>query len=174
MERGLYINGKLHYRSSDFGECATNAIDFLHEEWVNHKGDNSSSQIEYLRAVREIMIIKDDVSHATYNENILVIKPIEEKKYIVSYVTEFEECADTTDEDFISSELKYVCDERHVEKVYRRLRNFLEIEIQGRGFKSFDEMLGDEIECLQDTDEVYEVYDKLKREFHCVTITQLK
>ena len=59
MERGLYINGKLHYRSSDFGECATNAIDFLHEEWVNHKGDNSSSQIEYLRAVREIMIIKD-------------------------------------------------------------------------------------------------------------------
>ena len=174
MKRGLYINGKLHYRSSDFGECATNAIDFLHEEWVNHKGDNSSSQIEYLRAVREIMIIKDDVSHATYNENILVIKPIEEKKYIVSYVTEFEECADTTDEDFISSELKYVCDERHVEKVYRRLRNFLEIEIQGRGFKSFDEMLGDEIECLQDTDEVYEVYDKVKREFHCVTITQLK
>ena len=174
MERGLYINGKLHYRSSDFGECATNAIDFLHEEWVNHKGDNSSSQIEYLRAVREIMIIKDDVSHATYNENALVIKPIEEKKYIVSYVTEFEECADTTEEDFISSELKYVCDERHVEKVYRRLRKFLEIEIQDRGFKLFDEMLGDEIECLQDTDEVYEVYDKLKREFHCVTITQLK
>lgn len=174
MERGLYINGKLHYRSSDFVECATNAIDFLHEEWVNHKGDNSSSQIEYLRAVREIMIIKDDVSHATYNENTLVIKPIEEKRYIVTYVTEFEECADTTDEDFISSELKYVCDERHVEKVYRRLRNFLEIEIQGRGFKSFDEMLGDEIECLQDTDEVYEVYDKVKREFHCVTITQLK
>ena len=174
MERGLYINGKLHYRSSDFGECATNAIDFLHEEWVNHKGDNSSSQIEYLRAVREIMIIKDDVSHATYNENTLVIKPIEEKKYIVSYVTEFEECADTTDEDFISSELKYVCDERHVEKVYRRLRNFLEIEIQDRGFKLFDEMLGDEVECLQDTDETYEIYDKEKRAFHHITITQLK
>ena len=174
MERGLYINGKLHYRSSDFGECATNAIDFLHEEWVNHKEDNSSSQIEYLRAVREIMIIKDDVSHATYNENTLVIKPIEEKKYIVSYVTEFEECADTTDEDFISSELKYVCDERHVEKVYRRLRNFLEIEIQDRGFKLFDEMLGDEVECLQDTDETYEIYDKEKRAFHHITITQLK
>ena len=173
MERGLYINGKLHYRSSDFGECAANAINFLHEEWVNHKWDNSSSQIEYLRAVREITVIKDDVSHATYNENTLVIKPIEEKKYIVSYVTEFEECADTTDEDFISSELKYVCDERHVEKVYRRLRNFLEIEIQ-KGFKSFDEMLGDEVECLQDTDEVYEVYDKLKRAFHCITITQIK
>ena len=96
MERGLYINGKLHYRSSDFGECATNAIDFLHEEWVNHKGDNSSSQIEYLRAVREIMIIKDDVSHATYNENTLVIKPIEEK-YLVRYVVEFEEDVDLTD-----------------------------------------------------------------------------
>ena len=173
MERGLYINGKLHYRSSDFGECAANAIDFLHKVWLNHKGDNSLSQIEYLRAVRDITVIKDDVSHATYNENTLVIKPIEEKKYIVSYVTEFEECADTTDEDFISSELKYVCDERHVEKVYRRLRNFLEIEIQ-KGFKSFDEMLGDEVECLQDTDEVYEVYDKLKRAFHCITITQIK
>ena len=174
MERGLYINGKLHYRSSDFGECAANAIDFLHKVWLNHKGDNSLSQIEYLRAVREIMIIKDNVSHATYNENTLVIKPIEEKKYIVSYVTEFEERADTTDEDFISSELKYVCDERHVEKVYRRLRNFLEIEIQGRGFKLFDEMLGDEIECLQDTDETYEVYDKRKKRFHLVRIREFK
>lgn len=174
MERGLYINGKLHYRSSNFGECAANAIDFLHEVWLNHKGDDSSSQIEYLRAVREITVIKDDVSQSTYNGNILVIKPIEEKRYMVSYVTEFEECADTTDEDFISSELKYVCDEKHVEKVYRRLRNFLEVEIQYRGFKSFDEMLGDEVECLQDTDEVYEVYNKLKREFYRVTITQLK
>lgn len=174
MERGLYINGNLHYRSSDFGECVTNAIDFLHEEWVNHKEDNSSSQIEYLRAVREIMIIKDNVSHATYNENTLVIKPIEEKKYIVTYVTEFEECADTTDEDFISSELKYVCDGRHVEKIYRRLRNFLEKEIQDRGFKLFDEMLGDEIECLQDTDETYEVYDKRKKRFHLVRIREFK
>lgn len=174
MKRGLYINGKLHYSSSDFGECAANAIDFLHEVWLNHKGDNSSSQIEYLHAVREIMINKDDVSQSTYNGNILVIKPIEEKRYMVSYVTEFEECADTTDEDFISSELKYVCDEKHVEKVYWRLRNFLEVEIQYRGFKSFDEMLGDEVECLQDTDEVYEVYNKLKREFYRVTITQLK
>ena len=120
------------------------------------------------------MIIKDNVSHATYNENTLVIKPIEEKKYIVSYVTEFEERADTTDEDFISSELKYVCDERHVEKVYRRLRNFLEIEIQGRGFKLFDEMLGDEVECLQDTDETYEVYDKRKKRFHLVRIREFK
>ena len=174
MERGLYINGKLYYRSSDFGECAANAIDFLHKVWLIHKGDNSLSQIEYLRAVREIMIIKDNVSHATYNENTLVIKPIEEKKYIVSYVTEFEERADTTDEDFISSELKYVCDERHVEKVYRRLRNFLEIEIQGRGFKLFDEMLGDEVECLQDTDETYEVYDKRKKRFHLVRIREFK
>ena len=174
MEKGVYINGNLRYRSTNFEKCAENAIDFLHEEWVNHKGDNSSSQIEYLRAVREIMIIKDDVSHATYNENTLVIKPIEEKKYIVSYVTEFEECADTTDEDFISSELKYVCDERHVEKVYRRLRNFLEIEIQDRGFKLFDEMLGDEVECLQDTDETYEVYDKRKKRFHVVRIKEFK
>ena len=174
MERGLYINGKLHYRSSDFGECVTNAIDFLHEEWVNHKEDNSSSQIEYLRAVREIMIIKDNISQSTYNGNILVIKPIEEKKYIVTYVTEFEECADTTDEDFVSSELKYVCDGRHVEKVYRRLRNFLEKEIQDRGFKLFDEMLGDEIECLQDTDETYEVYDKREKRFHLVRIREFK
>lgn len=174
MERGLYINGKLHYRSSDFEECATNAIDFLHEEWVNHKGDNSSSQIEYLRAVRDIMIIKDNISQSTYNGNILVIKPIEENKYIVSYVTEFEECVDTTDEDFISSELKYVCDGRHVEKIYRRLCNFLELEIQGQGFKSFDEMLGDEIECLQDTDETYEVYDKRKKRFHLVRIREFK
>lgn len=174
MKRGLYINGKLHYSSSDFGECAANAIDFLHEEWLNHKGDNSSSPIEYLRAVKEITVIKDDVSHATYNENTLVIKPIEEKRYIVSYVTEFEECADTTDEDFISSELKYVCDEKHVEKVYWRLRNYLQIEIQDRGFKSFDEMLGDEVECLQDTDETYEVYDKRKKRFHVVRIREFK
>ena len=173
MERGLYINGKLHYRSSDFGECATNAIDFLHEEWVNHKGDNSSSQIEYLRAVREIMIIKDDVSHATYNGNILVIKPIEEKKYLVRYTVEFEEDVDLTDEDWISKEFKYICNADKVRKIYTRLRDCLEIEIQ-KGFKSFDEMLGDEVECLQDTDEVYEVYDKLKRAFHCITITQIK
>ena len=174
MEIGLYINGKLYYSSSNFEECAATAIDYLRTEWLKHKGDNPLSQIEYVRAVREIMEIKDYFSQSTYNENTLVIKPIEEKRYIVSYVTEFEECADTTDEDFISSELKYICDEKHVEKVYRRLRNFLEIEIQDRGFKSFDEMLGAEVECLQDTDEVYEVYDKVKREFHCVRITQLK
>ena len=173
MERGLYINGNLRYRSSDFGECATNAIDFLHEEWVNHKGDNSSSPIEYLRAVREITVIKDDVSQSTYNGNILVIKPIEEK-YLVRYVVEFEEDVDLTDEDWISKELRYICYANNVRKIYTSLRNFLELEIQVRGFKSFDEMLGDEIECLQDTDETYEIYDKEKRAFHIVTITQLE
>ena len=173
MKRGLYINGKLHYRSSDFEECATNAIDFLHEEWMNHKGDDSSSPIEYLRAVREITVIKDDVSHATYNGNILVIKPIEEKKYLVRYTVEFEEDVDLTDEDWISKELRYICYANNVRKIYTRLRDCLEIELQ-KGFKSFDEMLGDEVECLQDTDEVYEVYDKLKRAFHCITITQIK
>ena len=174
MERGLYINGKLHYRSSDFGECAANAIDFLHEEWVNHKWDDSSSQIEYLRAVREITVIKDDVSHATYNKNTLVIKPIEEKKYLVRYTVEFEEDVDLTDEDWISKELRYICYANNVRKIYTSLRKFLELEIQVRGFKSFDEMLGDEIECLQDTDETYEIYDKEKRAFHIVTITQLE
>ena len=173
MERGLYINGKLHYRSSDFGECAANAIDFLHKVWLNHKGDNSLSQIEYLRAVRDITVIKDDVSHATYNENTLVIKPIEEK-YLVRYVVEFEEDVDLTDEDWISKELRYICYANNVRKIYTRLRDFLEIEVQNRGFKSFDEMLGDEIECLQDTDETYEIYDKEKRAFHIVTITQLE
>ena len=173
MERGLYINGKLHYRSSDFGECAANAIDFLHKVWLNHKGDNSLSQIEYLRAVRDITVIKDDVSHATYNENTLVIKPIEEK-YLVRYVVEFEEDVDLTDEDWISKELSYICYANNVRKIYTSLRNFLELEIQVRGFKSFDEMLGDEIECLQDTDETYEIYDKEKRAFHIVTITQLE
>ena len=173
MERGLYINGKLHYRSSDFGECAANAIDFLHKVWLNHKGDNSLSQIEYLRAVRDITVIKDDVSHATYNENTLVIKPIEEK-YLVRYVVEFEEDVDLTDEDWISKELRYICYANNVRKIYTSLRNFLELEIQVRGFKSFDEMLGDEIECLQDTDETYEIYDKEKRAFHIVTITQLE
>ena len=173
MKRGLYINGKLHYRSSDFGECAANAIDFLHKVWLNHKGDNSLSQIEYLRAVRDITVIKDDVSHATYNENTLVIKPIEEK-YLVRYVVEFEEDVDLTDEDWISKELRYICYANNVRKIYTSLRNFLELEIQVRGFKSFDEMLGDEIECLQDTDETYEIYDKEKRAFHIVTITQLE
>ena len=173
MERGLYINGKLHYRSSDFGECAANAIDFLHKVWLNYKGDNSLSQIEYLRAVREITVIKDDVSHATYNENTLVIKPIEEK-YLVRYVVEFEEDVDLTDEDWISKELRYICYANNVRKIYTSLRKFLELEIQVRGFKSFDEMLGDEIECLQDTDETYEIYDKEKRAFHIVTITQLE
>ena len=167
MKRGLYINGKLHYR-------AANAIDFLHKVWLNHKGDNSLSQIEYLRAVRDITVIKDDVSHATYNENTLVIKPIEEKKYLVRYTVEFEEDVDLTDEDWISKEFKYICNADKVRKIYTRLRDCLELDIQARSCKSFDEMLGDEIECLQDTDEVYEVYDKVKREFHCVTITQLK
>ncbi len=59
-------------------------------------------------------------------------------------------------------------------ELYWRLRNFLEIEIQDRGFKSFDEMLGDEVECLQDTDEVYEVYDKRKKRFHVVRIREFK
>ena len=173
MERGLYINGNLRYRSTNFEKCAENAIDFLYNEWLNHKWDNSSSQIEYLRAVREITVIKDDVSHATYNENTLVIKPIEEK-YLVRYVVEFEEDVDLTDEDWISKELRYICYANNVRKIYTRLRDFLEIEVQNRGFKSFDEMLGDEIECLQDTDETYEIYDKEKRAFHIVTITQLE
>ena len=122
--------------------------------------------------MREITVIKDDVSHATYNGNTLVIKPIEEK-YLVRYVVEFEEDVDLTDEDWISKELRYICYANNVRKIYTRLRDCLEIELQ-KGFKSFDEMLGDEVECLQDTDEVYEVYDKLKRAFHCITITQIK
>lgn len=173
MERGLYINGKLHYRSSDFGECATNAIDFLHEEWLNHKEDSSSSSIQYISAVREITNVKDNFVQTTYNGNTLEIKPIEEK-YLVRYAVEFEESADLTDEDCISKELRYICYANNVRKIYTRLRNFLELEIQGQGFKSFDEMLGDEIECLQDTDEVYEIYDKEKRVFYIITITQLE
>lgn len=173
MERGLYINGKLHYRSSDFGECAENAIDFLYNEWLNHKEDSSSSSTQYISAVREITNVKDNFVQTTYNGNTLEIKPIEEK-YLVRYVVEFEEDVDLTDEDWISKELRYICYANNVRKIYTRLRDFLEIEVQNRGFKSFDEMLGDEIECLQDTDETYEIYDKEKRAFHHITITQLK
>ena len=177
MEIGLYINGKLYYSSSNFEECAATAIDYLRTEWLKHKDDVSASpasSIRYLQSVREITDIKGYLSQTTYDGNELVIKPNEEKKYIVSYLTEFEEGADTTNEDSISTEYKYICNADKVRKVYARLRDCLELDIQARGFKSFDEMLGDEIECLQDTDEVYEVYDKVKREFHCVTITQLK
>ena len=173
MERGLYINGNLRYRSTNFEKCAENAIDFLYNEWLNHKEDSSSSSIQYISAVREITNVKDNFVQTTYNGNTLEIKPIEEKKYLVRYTVEFEEDVDLTDEDWISKEFKYICNADKVRKIYTRLRDCLEIEIQ-KGFKSFDEMLGDEVECLQDTDEVYEVYDKLKRAFHCITITQIK
>ena len=172
MERGLYINGNLRYRSTNFEKCAENAIDFLYNEWLNHKEDSSSSSIQYISAVREITNVKDNFVQTTYNGNTLEIKPIEEK-YLVRYAVEFEESADLTDEDWISKELRYICYANNVRKIYTRLRDCLEIEIQ-KGFKSFDEMLGDEVECLQDTDEVYEVYDKLKRACHCITITQIK
>ena len=172
MEKGVYINGNLRYRSTNFEKCAENAIDFLYNEWLNHKEDSSSSSIQYISAVREITNVKDNFVQTTYNGNTLEIKPIEEK-YLVRYAVEFEESADLTDEDWISKEFKYICNADKVRKIYTRLRDCLEIEIQ-KGFKSFDEMLGDEVECLQDTDEVYEVYDKLKRAFHCITITQIK
>ena len=123
--------------------------------------------------MREITNVKDNFVQTTYNGNTLEIKPIEEK-YLVRYAVEFEESADLTDEDWISKELRYICYANNVRKIYTRLRDFLEIEVQNRGFKSFDEMLGDEIECLQDTDETYEIYDKEKRAFHIVTITQLE
>lgn len=172
MEKGVYINGNLHYRSTNFEKCAENAIDFLYNEWLNHKEDSSSSSTQYISAVREITNVKDNFVQTTYNGNTLEIKPIEEK-YLVRYTVEFEESADLTDENWISKEFKYICNADKVRKIYTRLRDCLEIEIQ-KGFKSFDEMLGDEVECLQDTDEVYEVYDKLKRAFHCITITQIK
>lgn len=173
MEKGVYINGNLRYRSTNFEKCAENAIDFLYNEWLNHKEDSSSSSIQYISAVREITNVKDNFVQTTYNGNTLEIKPIEEK-YLVRYAVEFEESADLTDEDWISKELRYICYANNVRKIYTSLRKFLELEIQVRGFKSFDEMLGDEIECLQDTDETYEIYDKEKRAFHIVTITQLE
>lgn len=173
MERGLYINGNLCYRSTNFEKCAENAIYFLYNEWLKHKEDSSSSSTQYISAVREITNVKDNFVQTTYNGNTLEIKPIEEK-YLVRYAVEFEKSADLTDEDWISKELRYICYANNVRKTYTSLRNFLELEIQVRGFKSFDEMLGDEIECLQDTDETYEIYDKEKRAFHIVTITQLE
>ena len=173
MEKGVYINGNLRYRSTNFEKCAENAIDFLYNEWLNHKEDSSSSSIQYISAVREITNVKDNFVQTTYNGNTLEIKPIEEK-YLVRYAVEFEESADLTDEDWISKELSYICYANNVRKIYTSLRNFLEIEIQGRGFKLFDEMLGDEIECLQDTDETYEVYDKRKKRFHLVRIREFK
>lgn len=172
MERGVYINGNLCYRSTNFEKCAENAIYFLYNEWLKHKEDSSSSSTQYISAVREITNVKDNFVQTTYNGNTLEIKPIEEK-YLVRYTVEFEKSADLTDEDWISKEFKYICNADKVRKIYTRLRDCLEIELQ-KGFKSFDEMLGDEVECLQDTDEVYEVYDKLKRAFHCITITQIK
>lgn len=173
MNIGLYINGNLRYRSTNFEKCAENAFDFLYSERLKHKEVDFSSSMEYIHAVDEITIIKDNVSQTTYKGNTLVIKPIEKKKYLVCYAVEFEESADLTDEDFISSEIKYICMEDKLVKIYTRLRNYLEINIQ-KGFKSFDEMLGDEIECLQDTNETYEIYDKEKRAFHIITITELK
>lgn len=173
MEKGVYINGNLCYRSTNFEKCAENAIYFLYNEWLKHKEDSSSSSTQYISAVREITNVKDNFVQTTYNGNTLEIKPIEEK-YLVRYAVEFEKSADTTDEDWISKELRYICYANNVRKIYTRLRDFLEIEVQNRGFKSFDEMLGDEIECLQDTDETYEIYDKEKRAFHIITITQLE
>lgn len=182
MKYGLYINNKIVFSSSNKYDCMAKGVEVLTKEYNNNsEKDTENVTTNYL----------DVVCNFTYNArntdgNIfyadclfydiyLEVKPIIDKKYEITYGVSFEKDV-VPNEDYLTMDYKVLCYEDKLDKIIDDLRKRLELNVENDLSvcgKSFDDMLGNEVECLQDEDTIYEVFDTIHKKYHFILVKEV-
>lgn len=181
MRYGLYINNEIVFCSTNKYECMTKGVEVLTKEWSNFYSNADSEQTAKFL---------DEICNFTYNarkasgldfyadchfgDKYIEVKPIAEKTYEIIYKISFEKDV-MTNEDYIFMEQKFLCYENKFDKIMSELRKRLEfdvwnnISVNSIRCESFDDMLGKEVECLQDEKYTYDVLDTIHKKYYTIT-----
>lgn len=181
MKFGFYVNNTLISSSNKWDDCLAMGCNHIHQCYERQ----TITTLTYLLATetwlgdKSLYTLKGkDAKRLQLSNELLEIKCIDEKIFKVTYEISFEKNADISNEDTINVKTEYLCYEDKVSKVYQTLRNDLEhnVEHDINRYKdggSFDEMLGTLVECFEDTEIMYDVYDKYNHKSHTIKIEEV-
>lgn len=186
MKYGLYINNKIILCSSNKYECIEKGLEVLSKELRkirnnNTKKDDAEMTADYLEKVCNFTYNarqKDGenfYADCLFNDKYIEVKPFTEKTYEVIYEISFEKNANLLDEYYIGMQQKFICYETNVDENFKTLKNELEKNVENelsiRG-ETFDDMLGNEVDCIQDGIRIYEVVDNVHKKFHTIKVRE--
>lgn len=164
----VYVNDTFHSSSNDFTKAKLSAVQFLNKKWDEDKEDIFVDAYDYINALNDLTNGAD----TTFNGTDIRFCQEEPKKFSVTYTRTFEDCSQTRNVPFCSFQKKFVCYNAQMNAFKKKLCKELETNAQGNG--DFNTMLQDGlIDCLQDTEMIYEVYVKDTHEFHIVEVKEL-
>ena len=175
MEYGLYINDKMVFSSTNKHDCLTKGVEVLTEEYNNHSAKGATEvTANYLDVVCNFTYKARNASgldfyaDCHFNDKYIEVRPIREKIYEITYKVSFAKDV-VPNEDYFNMEYRLFCYEDKVDKIIDNLRKRLELNVYNdlsvRG-ESFDDMLGKEVECLQDERYTYDVIDTINKKYH--------
>lgn len=182
MKYGLYINNEIVFSSTDRHECMAKGVDMLTKEWNNFYSKDATNTANFLDILSNFTYKArytsgvDFCADCEFGDKHIEVKPFSTKTYEVVYKISFEKDA-IPNEDYVFMEHKVLCYEDKLDKVVKEYRDKLERNVENelsvRG-ETFDDMLGKEIECLQDEDSVYDVFDTINKKYHLILVNEVK
>ena len=183
MKYALYVNNEVVFSSTNKNECMARGVEVLTNEWNAHTSKESDKvTADYLDMVCEFTYKSrnrsgsDFYAECYFNDKYIEVKPFNETVYEVIYKISSEKGA-SSNEDYFQLEHRVLCYEDKVDKIIKQFRNKLERDVENelslRG-ESFDDMLGNEVECLQDERACYDVFNTIHKKFHTIVVNEVK
>lgn len=177
MYIGVYINDCLHFRSKSIDECFASAIEFLNKRWkslncdVENDLQEKSDAGAFVKAIREVTTLYE----TKFDKYSIRIKEIDEKKYLVTYTRTYEECEETSDCEILSTQIRQVCYEHYLNELWDNMRRNAESDAVAKQDNHYIGVClsNGTIDCLQDDENVYELYSHTKHERYVVEIKEL-
>lgn len=169
MYVAIKVNGETHTINGSLDTAITGAISLVNKMWEDNTINSEEVRKDYIAALNSLTLGRP----ATFLGKEITLETYCPKKFSITYTQTFEECTETIGERCLSKQQKFVCVESAVKDYFSSLRNILECDVEGLG-DSFDTLVqrGD-VECLQDTEWVYEAYSKLKHKFYIIEVKEL-
>lgn len=183
MKYALYINNEVVLCSTNKHECIAKGVEVLTREWACFNSNSDTEQTENFLDIMCDFTYKarskdssDFYAECNFGDKHIVVKPFQTKTYEITYKITFEKDAIPNDNYFFM-EHKAICYEERVEKVMCDFREELERNVENDlsiRWKTFDDMLGKEVDCLQDERYIYDVVDNVHKKYHTITCHEVK
>lgn len=180
MKYALYINNEVVLCSTKH-ECIAKGVEVLTKEWGRFNSNSEEQTANFLDMMCDFTYkarsedSSDFYAECKFGDKHIVVKPFQTKIYEITYKISFEKDAIPNDYFFFMKQA--ICYEERVEKVMRDFREELERNVENdlsiRG-KTFDDMLGKEVDCLQDERYIYDVVDNVHKKYHTITCHEVK
>ena len=182
MKYALYINNEVVFCSTNKHECMAKGVEVLTKEWSNyHSNADSEQTANFLDRICNFTYNARNADNrqfyaeCQFGDKHVEVKPFSMKTYEVVYKILFEKDA-ISNEDYFFMENKVLCYEDKLDKVVKDFRDKLERNVENdlslRG-ETFDDMLGKEVECMQDEDTAYDVFDTINKKYHLILVNEV-